>query len=476
MPHSTAISVTLQQNLAVMDDMNNDFLFDEESEEVVRRYEQSVNDRRMPYFDVDELEVIADYYLSCGKTKESWKVIDLGLKLHPNNTALQTKRAKVYLESGEARKAFQILEHNSMPDDSESLLLKGDALMKLHRTKEAILIFQRLTEMPDIEMEAVCLDIAYIYIAGNDYQQALNYLEKGLSVSPKNLDLLQEIAFCYEQLQQEDKAIDFYQRIIAINPYSVEAWFDIGLLYFNKAAYEKSLDAFDFVTVIDEKDMGGWLQKGNALFHLNRFNEALICYHQCEEEAVYEDLLFVFMAECHEKMEEYAKAEVYYSKAIAINDQNVEGWIGLGICALETENYDASLLHFQKALTIEPENSEIWVYIAESEININHPDEALTAYQKAVALEPYQPETWLSMGNLYVDLGSYQKALDSYTEAFLQDNTLENITLFLSITHYKLGNEATALALLEIAREAKPEAIELFLEVCPEANILFEKD
>ena len=459
-----------------MDDKNNDFLFDEESEEVVRRYEQSVNDRRMPYFDVDELEVIADYYLSCGKTKESWKVIDLGLKLHPNNATLQTKRAKVYLESGEARKAFQILERNTMPDDAESLLLKGDALMRLHRNKEATSIFQHLIELPDVEMDGACLDIAYIYIANNDYQQALTYLEKGLTDSPKNPDLLQESAFCCEQLQQEDKAIAFYQQIIDINPYSVEAWFDLGLLFFNKAMYEKALDAFDFVTVIDEEDTGGWLQKGNSLFHLNRFSEALVCYHRCEEDVAFEDLLFVFMAECHEKMEEFDKAEVYYSKAVVINIQNVEGWIGLGICALEKEEYDASILHFLKAITIEPENSEIWVYLAESYINKNEPEEAMTAYQKALSLEPFQPETWLSIGNLYLDLGSYSKALHSYTQAFFQDETLENINLFFAVTHYKMGNEELALVMLAKARETKPDADSLFLEICPEASHLFDKD
>lgn len=455
---------------------NNDFLLDDEAEAIIRRYEQSISDRHMPYFDVDELEVIADYYLSYGKTKESWKVIDLGLKLHPNNTTLQTKRAKVYLESGEVRKAFQILERNTSPDDTESLLLKGDALIRLARPNEAASVFQHLTELSDTDIDSICLEISYIYIAINDFQQALTYLEKGLTASPKNLDLLQEAAFCSEQLRQNDKAISFYQQIIAVNPYATEAWFDLGLLFFNRAQFEKALDAFDFVTVIDEEDTGGWLQKGNALFHLNRFKEALDCYHRCETDIGFEDILFVFMAECHEKMEEYDKAVVFYLKAIAKNNQNVEALIGLGICALETEDYDLSLLHFKSALTIEPENSEIWVYIAEALVNQNKPDEALEAYRKAIALEHYQPETWLSIGNLYIDLGLYQEALDSYSEALFQDETLENIYLFLSISYYKLGYDEPALTYLEKARETKPDANTLFLEICPEAHYLFDKD
>ena len=105
---------------------NQEFIFDEESQEVVRRYEQAVQNRMVGYFDVEELEVIVDYYLNCGKPKESSKAIDLGMTLHPGSTVLQTKRAKVHLASGEVRKALQILERihatNAKPPHSASRL------------------------------------------------------------------------------------------------------------------------------------------------------------------------------------------------------------------------------------------------------------------------------------------------------------------------------------------------------------------
>ncbi|MBB3185859.1 tetratricopeptide repeat protein [Microbacter margulisiae] len=457
-----------------MNAMDNDFLFDEESEDAVRRYEQSVNDRRMPYFDVEELEAIADYYLSYGQTKESSKVIELGLKLHPNNTALQRKRAKVYLLSGEAQKAYQIVERNFPLDDAESLMLKGEALMQLHRTKEASLIFQHLIRLPDIDIESTYLDIAYIYIASGDYSSALSYLEQGVAIDNKSLDLLQETAICCEQLQKIEKAIDYYQRMISIDPYFTEAWYNLGLVYFGQAAYEKALDAFDFVTIIDDKDAGGWLQKGNTFFHLNQYNEALTCYSQCEKLTVYEGILYVFMGECLEKMEKYDEAKIYYNKSLEINNQDVEGWIGLGICALETEDYETAATHFQKALDIEPNNSEALVYLAETQINTNKSEEALMSYRKSLVLEPNQPETWLSMGNVYVDLGLYEQAVVTYQRALSQDDSLENIYLFLAIAEYKSGHISSAMEFLDKARESNPEANMLFLELCPEATSLLE--
>ncbi|MGC9150314.1 MAG: tetratricopeptide repeat protein [Microbacter sp.] len=456
-----------------MDELDDDFFFDDESAEIVRRYEESVNERNMPYFDVEEVEVIADYYLSCGKTKESFNVIDLGLKLHPNNTSLQTKRAKAYLESGDVRKAYQILERNALPYDADSLLLKGDALMRLHRPKEAVTVFDRMMTLPGIDFETASLDIAYICVANNEFTDALHFLNLGMEHAPDNLDILEEAAFCYEQLNQNDQAIEMYQRIIEVDPYSSEAWYDLGLIFFSRSLYDQALDAFDFVTVIDEEDTGGWLQKGNSLFHLNRFREALVCYHRCQSLMDFEDLLLIFMAQCHEKLEEYAQAASYYAKAVEINEKNIEGWIGMGICALELEQYDAACQHLQKGLELDPENSEAWVYLAESYINRNEPLKAIDAYKESLQLSQDQAETWQSLGTLYLETKKYVNALDAFLMAerlTVDDIELPNLKLFLAVAFCKTGDMKMARQFLSKAVTANLEAKDMFREFCPECE------
>lgn len=61
---------------------------EENFEEILHRYEQYISNHQNGYFDVEELEQIVDYYLWKGRTKESNKVVDLGLILHPNSSTL----------------------------------------------------------------------------------------------------------------------------------------------------------------------------------------------------------------------------------------------------------------------------------------------------------------------------------------------------------------------------------------------------
>ena len=61
------------------------FSVDDESNDVVKRYEQFLEGNATGYFDVEELETIVEFYLRKGRTKECTKPVDLGLQLHPNN-------------------------------------------------------------------------------------------------------------------------------------------------------------------------------------------------------------------------------------------------------------------------------------------------------------------------------------------------------------------------------------------------------
>jgi tetratricopeptide (TPR) repeat protein len=454
---------------------NQDFIFDEESQEVVRRYEQAIQNRTVGYFDVEELEVIIDYYLNCGQPKESSKAIDLGISLHPGSTALQAKRAKVYLASGEVRKAFQILERTHSSNDPETELMKGEALLRLNHESEAHLVFSSLADNTQSDIANLCLDIAHVYISNGYYKRALIYLEKGLTEDPKDIDLLQDAAFCYEQTDKPDTAIEYYNRIIDIDAYSVESWFNLGLVYFNRENYQQALDAFDFVTVIDDDDFGGWLQKGNTLFHLNRFKESLECYRHCETKVAYPDILQVFMGECYEKLDDYTNAKNCYERALEINPQNSDAWSGMGICSLELEVPEDSIRYLLKSLEFDAENFETWVYLAEAYINTNRVKEAEKAYKKSLKLEQQQPDTWVALGNIYIDMALYQSALDCYLEAYKQDSALENINLFLSIAYYKLSDFEKAIPLLHKALDLNPEASSIFLDICPEAKELLHK-
>jgi len=451
--------------------MNRKLLFpvDDESSDIVKRYEQFLSGAAPGYFDVEELESIVEYYLRKGRTKDCTKALDLGLKLHPNNTALKTKRAKIYLATGDDAKALHILDKLAESTDYEVVLLKIEVLLKLERTREARLLADKLISDESDDLDNVCLDVAFIYLGQGDYITALRLLEKGDRHNDQNIDLLYELAFCYEQNEDFAKAIVVNNRIITIDPFANEAWFNLGQLYFALQEFPKALEAYDFALVIDENDSLSSIQKGHVLFQLDQFEQAIETYQEYKKMTSYGWQTDIFIAECYEKLERYVESISYYRLSLDAHPDNYDALTGIGICLLEQEKFIESMTYIRQALAINENAADSWVYLAEAYVGLEDIDNALTAYMKAITIDPDQPDTLMAIANICLERNEYELAVKYYLAAEKLDDTLEFVRLFIAVAYYKCGKIENAIVYLRKAVEESETAGTLFLELCPEA-------
>ena len=449
------------------------FSLDDESGDLVQRYEQFLSGKANGYFDVEELENIVEYYLRSGRTKDCNKAIDLGLQLHPNNSALKTKRAKIYLITGDDQKAYRVLDSLAESTDYEVILLKIEVFVKLGRLAEANLLTEKLLTDESDDMDNVCLDLAYLYLGQSDNETALKLLEKGFNFNNQNSELLYELAFCYEQQENFEKAIAINQQIINIDPFANEAWFNLGQLYFAQLDYPKALEAYEYALAIDENDSLTCVQKAHVHFQLNQFEEAIETYLEYKNLSAYGHWQTdIFIAESYEKLEKYDDAIVYYKKSLDEQPENYDALTGIAICLLEQERFAESLPYVEKALVISPEAADAWVYMAETYIGLDEVDKALLAYIKSISIDPEQPDTLMAIANICMEKAEFELAIKYYIAARELDEYLEFVNLFIAVSWFKLGDLNSAAEFLQKAVEMDKEASILFLELCPEAEHL----
>ena len=446
------------------------FQLDDESSELISRYELFIAGKGPGYFDVEELETIVDYFLRKGKTKESSKALELGMQLHPGNSNLQTKRAKIYLALGETQKAMRILDTMSESTEYELLLLKAEAMVKSGRSKEAEFICNSILDNELEDVDNICIDIAFIFIADLNITKALHFLKIGDKYNDKNTDLLFELAFCYEQLLDSDLAIDIYNRIINIDSYSSEAWFNLGQVYFVLQDFEKALSAYDFVLAINENDSLACLQKAHTHFQIEEYQQAVDAYIDYGKMSGEDWQTHLFVGECYEKLELFDKAIEFYEQSLLEKTDNYDALTGIAICLLEKEQFTESLVYTQRALELQEDAPDAWVYLAEALVGIERLDEALLAYLKSITLEANQPDTLMAIANICMDKGEWKMALDYYLAAYDQDITLEYIDLFIAVAFYKNENITASTTYLKKAMAQNLEAERLFFEVCEDAN------
>ncbi len=450
------------------------FSVDDDSDKTVNRYEQFISGSSTSgYFDVEEFETIAEYYLRKGRTKDCSTALDFGLQQHPNNSSLRSKRAKLYLVMGDALKAYRILETLTEKNDYDIILLKIESLLKLERTQEAKELSGSLfktTNLNDIDYTA--LDIAFIYMNQRKFETALQYLKKGNEKNPKNIDILFEMAYCYEQVGDFDQAIASHEQIISIDAFVSEAWFNLGQIYFSLLQFTKALEAYDYVLAIDPTDSFACLQKAHILLQLQQYEDAIECYKEYGEMSNDSSQIDIYIAECYEKLEKFEEAINYYEKTLFSSPDSYDALTGIAICLLELEKFEESIPYIQEALKLQPTAADAWVYMAEAYVGLEDNDNATVAYLKALEYDPQQPETLLAIGNLYFEKADYQSALKYYYSAYEQNKDLEHINLFLAVAYFKTGEITLGLDYLQEAVDVDENAVSLFLELCPEAITL----
>jgi tetratricopeptide (TPR) repeat protein len=444
---------------------------DPKTEELVTRYERYLSEERPCYFDVDELEEISDFYLKKGRSKESTAVVEMGLKLHPNSSILLLRKATLYLEIGEAKRALRILDRLPEKEDTDANLIRSECLLQLGRREEALVLLQQVMDEETFERSELALDISGILVQDSNFSEASRFIEEALLNDSTNQDLLFELAYNFEQLGRVTEAIGIYHQILDLDPYSSETWFNLGQALFNEKQYTAAIEAYDYALVIHPNDHLALLQKAHSLFQNEQFPEATVAYREYGELTEKTSTVLVYEGESLEKSDLFDEAMTCYRMAYDKDPQNVDALTGMGICLMEKDLFRESLLWFERALRVDRFMSETWVYVAEVFINLDLSEEAMLSYLRALEIDPVQADVQAAVGNLHFDEGNFDEALKFYRQADLIDPQLPGLDLFYALVYAKKGQKELSENFLSEAIRKEPNAKEIFDEIMDEKPI-----
>ena len=443
---------------------------------LVRRYEQQRSKGLSQYFDVDEFDLIADYYLDRGRTNKLSEVVSSALRIHPNSTVIHLKRAILYVETGEPKKALQLLDR--LPEQEETDFVRAAAYFKLKRKTEGLSLLKDMVAKEQYDKDLACLDAVNVLSAENLYKEALDFVRQGLEHNPDNTDLMSEGAFCSEQLNDIQASEQYYRMLLEVDVYSYENWFNLGQVLFGQERYEEACKAYDFSLVSNPRFMPAVLQMGHACFQMEHYEDAAKYYLDYLLAAIEESLpsaegntlddLMVFVGEAFEKAEQYESAMEWYEHALITNPENLQAHTGMGICYLELKDFEQSLRYLEKAVKMDDKQSEIWIYLAEVLVNMDKDEQAIVAYLRALSLDPSQAEVLFALGNLYYDQQKYELALKYYSDTELLDATFPNIHLYKALSYARNGDKLQADSSLKLALLNDVHARELFDQIIRE--------
>jgi len=442
---------------------------DVELRNILDRYERMIREKKIGYFDVYQFEKIIDHYLDNDLFSQAVNAVNIGLHQHPSSNSLLLKKAQVFAEKGDAKKALGLLSDLEQVEytNNDLYLMKGMIYNQLGKISQAKKAFEKALSLTYEDKENVLRDIALSFEYIHQYEIAASYFERAYRINPDKLSLLYDMAHCYNKLQDFEKSITYYKKYLDQEPFAENVWYNLGLVYLRMERFEEAIDAYDFALAVNDQFTTAMLNKAIALSHLGRYHEAIPVYQDFLDIEPENALALCYIGECYEKLDQLEKAIKNYNHALKIDPELSEAWYGLAISYQNLGKFDRALYSVEKAVDLDDENPDFLFTLGKILIQVGNYREATIAFTKTTKADPYDYEAWMNLAELGNIRSGPEQALKVLKESYRYNRDVPEINYMMAGYYCLSGKKDMLYKSFEEGLKLSTDEHQMTFTLCP---------
>lgn len=214
--------------------------------------------------------------------------------------------------------------------------------------------------------------------------------------------------------------------------------------------YHTAIGYFSKAIEENPNDLESLIKRADTYFEIEDYDkwendlllQSKIYTKQLKEDRNNYELLFK-RAEIYRYLNRNIKATKDYEKAIKINPEYVEAYIGLGHVKMHQgrNELNQALTIFLKAINLQPDNSQALFYIALIYNRKENSEKAIEYYKKCIATKgDYLPVAYRSLSGLYYKMKRYNDAIACLKEFLTHNFGFDSDYSSLASFYEKAGN------------------------------------
>lgn len=331
------------------------------------------------FFDVDQLEIIADYYLEVADIEGLEAAVTFGEQLYPANDEIRLRRAHLWSVTGQYNQALKLLQEleKKSPNDTDISYAIGTIYSMTDQPRKAIDYYLRAAN-DGYELDLIYAIVADEYYKLNQFSHAINYYRKAVNANPNNDHALFNLASTWDEQEQLDTAVVFFKQLVADHPFSAWGWYCLGCVHFWRAEYEPSADAYEYALAIDKTMYDAYIGLSDAYRHLGDLGRAVQALHDALPYTSERPFVLYSIGSIFRESGNYNTALSYYHESIKENPYYGLAWGDIGLC-FETMGYKSDAEdHYRKAIDVEPDVDLHWLRLADFYLGGNEYRKACT--------------------------------------------------------------------------------------------------
>ena len=245
------------------------------------------------------------------------------------------------------------------------------------------------------------------------------------------------------------------------------------VLLFRKE-YDKVIELCNDIIAQNKLSYNSYIIKGNALYNLNRYDEAEKTYIKAirykPQEIKFDIEMLVKLGLIYIKQERWYDAKVIFNQIIKIDPEASFAWRYLGYALTQLGDSTEAEKALMKANIFDVDNPLIWAYLAIFNLNNGKKYQALECFNELCKVNYGDVKIMKQIANLFYDIEEYEITINIYKKIKEQEKTDGDCYIKIAqIYDEKLDNKQEALKILKegldkVLEDSVHQEIELLIQ------------
>lgn len=334
--------------------------FDEEERQLVLDFENTVLRGGHRFFDVDELEVIMDYYFEVNDIAPLERAVEYAEQLYPDSITVRLRRAHLLIAKEYYDEALRIIKElrRQEPNNTDVAYSLGVAYGAMGEHKKAIELFLEAAADGWL-LGRVYANIAEEYYHMNKYEEAIRYYQLSLDTDSYDSATLYNYVDTAIQSNNVEDAVAYLKSFVEEHPYCGEAWHCLGNSYRELGLLEQAADAYEYAIAIDKTNFSAYADLSATLEGMGKPADAVTALLRAHDYVDNRSLLFRLVATIHMRAENTDMALLYFRKSVEENPDDPDALAALALAYAASDDVSTAMPLLRKALRLAPESAEV---------------------------------------------------------------------------------------------------------------------
>ena len=428
--------------------------------ELVEKFEKMVENNEEFYFETEEFEEIIIYYLEIGDISYAEMATNYALKIHPNSIELKTKKLEVLLELENYTQAKELMEELKEPsmENTDFLVCCAKYYSNLGNPRRAIEYCEKALELEE-EENFLHNFIADEYVNLEDPFNALKHYKLALQFDPQDEYSLENVMYCYNQLNRSEEAIEFLNDYLDKYAFSETAWYEYGQFYFNRKNYEEAIKGFDYLLAINSESIGVYANKAACYEAMGEWQKAISVYEEMLDLEYTKSFTYYKIGLCYKENKQPVLALNSFQKSLRDDPQFYLSMMEQSYIYEDMGGMKEALHFAKEAVSLNENNLDYQKRLAFLYIDSGRFEESLECLKKLVDFEPQRFYNWYAYSEVLMLIGEFEEAISVLKKATKLHNRAE-LYYQLSNCYFQLNNQKEGRNILSIALGLDPNLLE----------------